>query len=551
MSAGAFERLRWGFDHLVVLAEVVRVRISPVGVLGENVDPDRANANDWRFLRRPALVGFVALISVAVGVSIDSSPFKLEMPGTWFFGVPSQSGAVSTAYLLFGLVAVYGGLVLLMRVWYGMTRALTRRPGTPLKHLWLILGLWMIPMLVVAPIFSRDVFSYAAQGEMVSHHINPYNYGPFTLGAGPYVNPVDSLWLNAPAPYGPLFLMIDGFFATASFHNALVTVIFLRLLAVAGVALIAWCIPKLARAYGREPGPILLLTALNPLVLLTLVGSAHNDAIMVGLLLCGIAAAKYKHPVWGVVLVALAAAIKAPAGLGVLYIGWEWLGTGVPWRQRVRPVLTAALITVGVLAFLSIVSGLGWGWVANLETPGTVRSWLAPTTAIGLGLSGILHAVGWHVSTTAVLSGARVVGFTIAGGATIYLLKISDRIGGLKALSISLLLFVVLGPVVQPWYLTWGLLLLAPVAFGRWRTLIIAVSVLSPFIGLPGGRTLLNQLIHSDPLSVALALVVLLGVLLVPLGRWSTSWRWRAAADGSDLWGDAALEPQLAEGRRP
>jgi hypothetical protein len=548
MSAGAFERLRWGFDRVVMLAEVVRVRISPVGVLGENVDPDRDTTNDWRWLRRPALMGFVALVSVAVGVSIDSSPFKLEMPGTWFFGVPSQSGPASTAYLLFGLVAVYGGLVLLMRVWYGMTRALTRRPGTPLKHLWLILGLWMIPMLVVAPIFSRDVFSYAAQGEMVSHHINPYNYGPYTLGAGPYVNPVDSLWLNAPAPYGPLFLMIDGFFASASFHNALVTVIFLRLLAVAGVALIAWCIPKLARAYGREPGPILLLTALNPLVLLTLVGSAHNDAIMVGLLLCGITAAKYKHPVWGVVLVALAAAIKAPAGLGVLYIGWEWLGTGVPWRNRVRPVLTAALITIAVLAFLSVVSGLGWGWVGNLETPGTVRSWLAPTTAIGLGLSGILHAIGWHVSTTAVLSGARVLGFTVAGAATVYLLKISDRIGGLKALAISLLLFVVLGPVVQPWYLTWGLLLLAPVAFGRWRTLIIAVSVLSPFIGLPGGRTLLDQLIHSDPLSVALAFVVLLGVLLVPLGRWSTSWRWRAAADGSDAWGDAHLEYQLSEG---
>ena len=222
-----------------MLAEVVRVRIAPVGVLGENVDPDRADANDWRFLRRPALMGFIALVSIAVGVSIDSSPFKLEMPGTWFFGEPNQQGVTSTAFLLFGLVAVYGGLVLLMRVWYGMTRALTRRPGTPIKHLWLILGLWTVPLLLVAPIFSRDVFSYAAQGEMVSHHINPYNYGPFTLGAGPYVNPVDSLWLNTPAPYGPLFLMIDGFFATASFHNALVTVIFLRLLAVAGVALIA------------------------------------------------------------------------------------------------------------------------------------------------------------------------------------------------------------------------------------------------------------------------------------------------------------------------
>ncbi|MGH9917960.1 MAG: polyprenol phosphomannose-dependent alpha 1,6 mannosyltransferase MptB, partial [Nitrososphaerales archaeon] len=315
-----------------MLTEVVRVRVAPVGVLGENVDPDHDAANDWHFLRRPAILGFVALASIAVGASINSSPFKLEMPGTWFFGEPSQQGVVSTAFLLFGLVAVYGGLVLLMRVWYGMTRALTRRPGTPLKHLWMILALWIIPMLVIAPIFSRDVFSYAAQGEMVSHHINPYNYGPFTLGAGPYVNPVDPLWSNAPAPYGPLFLMLDGFFASASLHHVLFTVILLRLLAVAGVALIAYAIPKLARAYGRDPGPVFLLTALNPLVLLTLIGSAHNDAIMVGLLLCGLAAAKNRHAVWGVVLCALAAAIKAPAGLGVLYIGWEWLGAGVPWR---------------------------------------------------------------------------------------------------------------------------------------------------------------------------------------------------------------------------
>ncbi|MGH9007125.1 MAG: polyprenol phosphomannose-dependent alpha 1,6 mannosyltransferase MptB [Acidimicrobiales bacterium] len=527
-----------------MLTEVVRLRVSPLGVLGENVDPDRDAANDWRFLRRPALLGFVALASIAVGASINSSPFKLEMPGTWFFGEPSQPGVAATAFLLFGLVATYGGLVLLMRVWYGMTRALSRRPGTPLKHLWLILALWIIPMLVIAPIFSRDVFSYAAQGEMVSHHINPYNYGPFTLGAGPYVNPVDPLWANAPAPYGPLFLMLDGFFASASLHHVLFTVILLRLLAVAGVALIAYAIPKLARAYGREPGPIFLLTALNPLVLLTLVGSAHNDAIMIGLLLCGLAAAKTRHPVWGVVLCALAAAIKAPAGLGVLYIGWEWLGAGVPWRHRIRPVVTAGIITIAVLALLSVVSGLGWGWVMNLETPGTVRSWLAPTTAIGLGLSALLHAIGWHVSTTAVLSGARVFGFTVAGAIGIYLLKVSDRIGGLRALAITLLLFVVLGPVVQPWYLTWGLLLLAPVAFGRTRTLIIGVSVLSPFIGLTGGRALVDQLFHADPLSVALAFMVLLGVLLAPLGRWSTSWRWRASED--DVWGDMVAEPELA-----
>jgi alpha-1,6-mannosyltransferase len=545
VSTGALERLRWAVDHVVMLAEVARVRISPVGVLGDNVDPDRDDADDWRFLRRPALMGLLAIASIGLGVSFDSSPFKLEMPGTWFFGEPTQQGVTSTAFLLFGLVAVYGGMVLLARVWYGLTRALTRRPGVPIKHLWLIFGLWVLPLLVVAPIFSRDVFSYAAQGEMVSHHINPYNYGPYTLGAGPYVNPVDPLWANAPAPYGPLFLMIDGFFASASLHHVLVTVIFLRLLAVAGVALIAVSIPVLARAYGRDPGPIFLLTVLNPLVLLTLIGSGHNDAIMLGLLMCGLAAAKTKHPVWGVVLVTLAAAIKAPAGLGVIYIGWEWLGLGVPIRQRIRPMLTAGMLCLGILALLSVVSGLGWGWVANLETPGTVRSWLAPTTAIGLGMGHLFHAIGIGLSTTVVLSGARVLGFAVAGVAALYLLKNSDRIGGLKALAYTLLLFVVLGPVVQDWYLTWGLVLLAPVALGRSRTLIIGASVLCPFLGLPGGRTLVDQLIHSDPLSIAWAFLACLFVLLVPLGRWSTTWRW----DGEDdAWDAVDLQPQLAQG---
>jgi hypothetical protein len=202
-------------------------------------------------------------------------------------------------------------------------------------------------------------------------------------------------------------------------------------------------------------------------------------------------------------------------------------------------------LALGILAALSLVSGLGWGWVANLETPGTVRSWLAPATGIGMLLSGIAHALGLGVSSTAVLSVTRVIGLLSAAGAALYLLINSERIGALRALGLSLLLFVVLGPVVQPWYLTWGILLLAPVAGRYLRSLIIALSVASPFIGLPGGRTLLDQLIHANPLSVALALVVLLGVLLAPLGRWSTAWRWSAlAADSEDL----AVSPQLAPG---
>lgn len=354
--------------------------------------------------------------------------------------------------------------------------------------------------------------------------------------------PVDPLWLNTPAPYGPLFLIVDGFFASVSLHHQLVTVILLRLLALAGVALLAYCIPKLAAAYGRDAGPVFTLAVLNPLVVLTLVGAGHNDAIMMGLMVAGITAAKMKHPVWGVVLCALAAAIKAPAALGIIYIGWDWLGTGIPVRQRIRPLVTAGIVATAVVALLTVVSGLGWGWVGNLATPGTVRSWLAPATGIGMLGSAVAHAVGLGVSSAGVLSITRVVGLLAAAAAAVWLLKESDRIGSLKAMGLTLLLFVVLGPVVQPWYLTWGVILLAPVATGRLRTTLIAISVVSPFIGLPGGRTLLDELIHSNPLSVALALGVCVVVLLFPLGRWANAWRWEDEAE----WGDEpALPPAL------
>ena len=125
---------------------------------------------------------------------------------------------------------------------------------------------------------------------MMSHHINPYHYGPGVLGAAPAVTLVDPLWLNTPAPYGPLFMQIDGALTSLSLHHELVNVILLRLLAIGGVLLMALGIASLARSYGRDPSYVLTLAILNPVTLLHLVGGAHNDALMLGLLVAGIAA---------------------------------------------------------------------------------------------------------------------------------------------------------------------------------------------------------------------------------------------------------------------
>ncbi len=515
--------------------EGARLRLTPRLALSERIEADNGAPDDWRFLRRPALLGFIAILSICVGASLTGSPFKTELAGTWFFGDPSQSNPDQTFMLLPGVVTVYGGMILFIRVWFGLVQALRHRPGAPIRALAGMLALWIVPLLFVAPLFSKDVYSYAAQGEMMSHHINPYNYGPATIGSGQYVTGVGNLWLNTPAPYGPFFLMLAGWAASLSGHNALVTVELLRLMSVAGVALIAFCIPKLARAYGRDPGAAFTLALLNPLTLLALIGGAHNDAIMVGLLLAGITAAKYRHPVVGIVLCTLAAAIKVPAAIGIVYVAWDWAGPGVPWRSRVRPLIRGSLISLGVMAALAVVSGLGWGWIANLGTPDAVRSWMAPATAVGLIISGALHVLHIGVGLGGVLTVTRLLGLLTATAIAAYCLRHKEALGQLTALGVTALAFVLLGPVVQPWYLTWGIILMAPVISGRLRSLALGLSIVAPFIGLTGGASLLKQLLATNPFSMVVAVFVLWAVVMLPLGRWTTSWRLDRARLGSAL----------------
>jgi alpha-1,6-mannosyltransferase len=537
-------------DRLSLWDEAVRSRWPFSALVGADLPPDGVPGDGSSLLVRPAILGFIAICAITAGVAQGQSPFTSKEPGAWFFGVPT-SGAASQAHagpgLFFGLVAVYGGLVLLMRVWYGLIRTLGQRPGVPVRKLMAVAALWILPLLIVAPLFSRDVYSYAAQGEMMSHHINPYHYGPGVLGAPPVLNLVDPLWLNTPAPYGPLFMQVDGILTSLSLHHELVDVILLRLLAIGGVGLMALGISSLARTYSRDAAYVVTLAILNPITILHLVGGAHNDAIMLGLLVCGLAAARRGRPVAGLVLCALATAIKVPAALGVLYIGWDWMGPGIPLRSRIRPLLTAGLISGAILGALSLITGLGWSWVLNLGAPGTVRSWVAPATGAGIVLTDAAHVIGLGAPLHTMLTVTRAIGLCAALVIGLWLLWRSERIGFLQAIGLTLLLVVALGPVVQPWYLSWGLVLLAPVAEGRVRSLIIGLSIGSAFIGLPGGQKLVGLLLHADPLQVAVALLVCLGILTVPLTpiqrqRLFVKWRRRHGAGPEAPRGDGAPE---------
>lgn len=518
------------FDRIAQWDAAMRHHWPFNAIVGPDIDPDEVAGDGSGLLVRPAILGFVGLCAIAAGASQPDSPFALKLPGSWFFGVPAAGAHTSTAGLFLGLVAVYGGLLLLMRAWFSMARTLATVPGVPVRSVAWVLALWCVPMLVAPPLFSHDIYSYAAQGEMMSHHIDPYQFGPNVLGIGaPYQRLVDQIWGNAPAPYGPLFLQLAGFMVDLSFHNELATIVLLRLLEVGGVVMIAIGVPMLARSYGRDPGAAFVLGALNPIVILELVGGAHNDALMVGFLVLGVAVARRGRPVLGILLCTLGTAIKVPAAIGILYIGWTWLGTGVPWRERIRSVITAGLVSLGIMALLSVMAGLGWRWVLNLDTPATVTSWLAPATGIGLLLTRIVHGVGIHIAGHYIRSLTRVLGLTAAAVLGVWFLWNSDRFGMLRSMGATLVLVVVLGPVVQPWYLSWGFVALAPVASARLRPWLVGFSMATAFIGLPGGRQLIGEL-PEHPATLAVALLALLFILTVPL----TPLAWRGRSGPSE-----------------
>src|SRR5215469_702295 len=192
-------------------------------------------------LARTALLGALGTAAIVVGALLGGPSFESHLPGAWFFGTPGGPlgwlGTSQTLPPVAALALVFGGLILLTRVWLGFLRYLKNNEGFPVKRVVLVVAIWAVPLLLAPPLFSRDVYTYAAQGEMVSHHINPYDYGPTVLGSTPFNNFGDPFWAGNEAPYGPTFLEVDGVVDQASGHNFLSDLVLLRLIELAGIAL--------------------------------------------------------------------------------------------------------------------------------------------------------------------------------------------------------------------------------------------------------------------------------------------------------------------------
>ena len=229
-----------------------------------------------------------------------------------------------------------------------------------------------VTAFAAAPVLlSHDVYSYVDYARLgVLHGLDPYVHPPRSAPADPAFAGV--AWTEATSAYGPLFTLATYPLAWLPVGVAVAVLKAVAALSVLGLAALA---ARLAAWRGVDPLRAAAFVALNPLVLVHVVGGAHNDGLAMLLAMLGVAAVLSARELAGGGALVAAIATKASAALlapfallaaarsrstGLKYAyagGFRPVNRMAPLRLLAGGLLAAGLIGAG--AYL----GFGWSWL--------------------------------------------------------------------------------------------------------------------------------------------------------------------------------------------
>ncbi len=440
------------------------------------------------------LLGSVLLAVGAVGAGgiLVQDPLIAGGPLSWVRYGHGRDLATTILYIGFGLV---------VWAWVRLGRDVLRGTATG-RQVLAAGGVWLLPMLVSPPLFTRDVYSYLGQGALALRGMDPYEVGPVELPPGPIPDNVHYVWQTTPAPYGPLFLFISKVVYWATGEATILGVIGMRLVLLIGFGLLVYSLPRLAERLGGDSAVTLWLVIANPMMVVHLVGGPHNDLLMIGLLATGTLLALRRHHLAGIAVVTVAMAVKASAGAALPFLVAIWAARlpGSRWVRTVKAAAAGLGTFVLVFGAITLISGVGLGWIPALDAPSkTIYNWMSLPTGAGQ----LAHGITWlfvdveagpFIEIARYLGSAVLLGFLAWQWFEVGRNPREDGADAVRRASYVLLASALLAPATLPWYFTWGLVLGACFAWTRWAlSVVVGASTWLVLAAYPSGESALGS----------------------------------------------------------
>src|SRR4029077_5681534 len=200
-----------------------------------------------------------------------------------------------------------------------------------------------------APVLlSHDAFSYVDHARLgVRHGLDPYVSAPDAAPTDPAFAHVT--WTETPSAYGPLFTLATCPLAWLPIWLAVAV---LKAVAAISVLGLAWTVSRLATWRGVDPARAAAFVALNPLVLVHVVGGAHNDRPAMLLATVGVAALVVRREASAGAALVASAAIKSSSLFVAPFALVEEVRSGRPRTARLARGALVAAGAIGVAGHL-------------------------------------------------------------------------------------------------------------------------------------------------------------------------------------------------------
>ena len=242
------------------------------------------------------LVMLAATVEIVLDASLEHSPLIPPQPhiATWLQSLGGERlGFRVFLIALLAFTAAYACLLLVLNA-----RVRARALSTPAETststeqriaAWSIALVAALNLIVFAgPILiSTDVFSYIAYARMgVVHGVNPYLHGPQTIVGDPVFKYVGQDWVRVATAYGPLYTLITYPLGYLGVVGAVWGMKAYALIASAITLVLTW---RVAQRRGLDRVFALVAVGANPLYVIYALGGAHNDLIMLALMMGAVA----------------------------------------------------------------------------------------------------------------------------------------------------------------------------------------------------------------------------------------------------------------------